>query len=400
MRITFGATCVAVVLAIFPGTTWCLAETESLPVVSAVTAVKRDLKTTLTLTAEFLPFQEVDLHAKVAGYVDQILVDAGDHVERGQLIATLEIPERDQELKVAEANVKRAEREITRVHAELKRFEAVHAAAHLSYTRLAHVTHDRPNLVAGQEVDDNAARDQVAEAQVGAAQAAVAVAEQQLAVATVEVEKARTLLGYARITAPFPGTITHRYAHTGSMIQQGTASDTQAKSVVRLSQLNVLRLVVCVPESAVPRVHKGTAVLVRVSSLGQEFPATVTRTHDRVETNTRTMEAEVDVANPTGRLLPGMYASAELTLEEARDAVAVPIQTVNRQEGEATVVRVNGDGKLEERKLELGLETATLVQVRSGLAAGDVVLFGRGSQYAVGQRVTPKLIGAKGQEGR
>ena len=359
------------------------------PTVTVLPVERRDLAATLTLTAEFLPYQEIDVHAKVAGYLEQILVDIGDHVQHGQLLATLEIPERLEDLRAAEASRRHAELEIARAKVELKRHQAAFTAAHLLHTRLAHVTRGTPGLVPEQEVDEADAKDRVADAQVETQQAAIAVAEQLLANAQIEVEKAKTMNAYAAITAPFPGVITRRYAHTGSMIQQGTASDTQAKPVVRLSQLDVLRLVLAVPESAVPKVHVGTPVTVRVAALGTSFPSVVARLSERLETATRTMDVEVDVPNPEFKMVPGMYAAAELTLEKRARAVAVPVQAVTRDGSHGTCWRVNADDTLEKRTIELGLETATHVEVVSGLSEGDRVVLGA-ARLSEGQRVTPR----------
>src|SRR5438309_112058 len=113
---------------------------------------------------------------------------------------------------------------------------------------------------------------------------------------------------YARVTAPFAGVITKRYADTGSMIQAGTASQTQAMPLVRLSENELLRLILPVPESVVPRIRIGEAVEVDVTALHRTFTGKVARFANKLQTSTRTMETEVDVPNPSMVLVPGMYA--------------------------------------------------------------------------------------------
>ena len=130
----------------------------------------------------------------------------------------------------------------------------------------------------------------------------------------------KTLIEYTRVTAPFAGVITKRYADTGSMIQAGTASQTQAMPVVRLSENSLLRLILPVPESAVPTVHIGQPVEVRVPTLNRSFPGRVARFTGKISSSTRTMETEVDVPNPNLVLMPGMYAEVDLTLAAAQSA--------------------------------------------------------------------------------
>ena len=148
--------------------------------------------------------------------------------------------------------------------------------------------------------------------------AALAAAEQQLAVSKATANKTHTLLEYARITAPFAGVITHRYADTGAMIQAGTSSQTQTMPVVQLSENDRLRLIIQVPESAVSHIRVGEPVDVRVESLGRTFPGVIARFAGKVNAETRTMETEVDVQNANLTLVPGMYAYASIALERTQ----------------------------------------------------------------------------------
>src|SRR5262245_20549940 len=262
--------------------------TAELSTVAVVRAERGDLSQTLTLAAEFRPFQEIDVHAKVAGYLKAIYVDVGDRVKAGQLLAVLEIPELLDELQQSEAAVQHSAEEINRAQADLDRAESAHEIAHLVSTRLAAVLKSRPNLVAQQDIDDAAARDRMAEAQVATAKAALAGAQQQLAVSKATANKSKTLLEYTRITAPFTGVVTHRYADTGAMIQAGTSSQSQAMPLVKLSQNDLLRLTIRVPESVVSRVRIGEPVEVRVDAVGRTFPGTVARFAHKVDPDTRT----------------------------------------------------------------------------------------------------------------
>ena len=359
------------------------------PTVAVARAERADLAQTLTLAAEFRPFEEIDLHAKVAGYLKAIYVDVGSRVKAGQLIAVLEIPELQDEARQDEANVLRAGEEINRARADLERAGSAHDIAHLGAARLAGVLKARPTLVAQQEIDDATAKDRIAEAQMATAKAALASAEQQLAVARAVANKTKTLVEYTRIIAPFSGVVTHRYADTGAMIQAGTSSQTQAMPIVKLSAVDRLRLSIAVPESAVARVRVGAPVEVRVDAVQRTFAGTVARFANKVSADTRTMETEVDVPNPDSTLVPGMYAHASLAVAGAKGVLTIPIQALDRGDEQSAVLVVDG-GKVARRAVTVGLEAPDRVEVVSGLRDGELVVVGNRSQLRPGTLVVPK----------
>ena len=370
------------------------AEPGERPSVSVVKVETGDLAQTLTLAAEFRPYQEIEVHAKVAGYVKTINVDVGDRVSAGQLLAVLEIPEQQDDMATAEAGVKHGQEEVNRAQADLARAESAHEVAHLGSTRLAAVMKQRPTLVAQQDIDEAQGRDRIGEAQVATAKAAVAAAQEQLAVARANQNKTKTLFNYARITAPFAGVITHRYADTGAMIQAGTASQSQAMPLVRLSQNTTLRLIIQVPESAVSRIHLGAPVDVKVQALNRSFQGKVARFAEKLSPETRTMETEVDVANPKLELVPGMYAYASIGTEAARGVLVVPVQAIDRKDDKVTALVVDSSGRLESRPISVGLEAPDRVEVQRGLVAGDLVVVGSRGQLKPGALVTPKVMAA------
>jgi RND family efflux transporter MFP subunit len=358
----------------------------------AVERVKReDLGRSLELAAEFRPYQEIDLHAKVAGYLKAIYVDVGDRVKKGQLIAELEAPEMTQELVQADATLKRAQVDVDRARSELRRSQAEESIRRVSFDRLSSVVKTRPNLVAQQEIDDANARLREAEAQLSAAQAAVASSEEQVRIAAAARERYGTLLTYLRMTAPFAGTITKRLADPGAMIQAGTASSVQAMPVVQLSQVDHLRLVLPVPESVVPRVHTNAPVEVRVESLKRVFQGRVSRFTGKLDSATRTMETEVDLPNPDLVIKAGMFGYATLVLEQRQDVLTIPVQALASRSAPISVLAVGTDRRLEERKVEIGLETPDRIEVTTGLREGDMVVVGARSNLRPGLVVEPKL---------
>src|SRR5215471_18369967 len=366
---------------------------QEAPTVAVAKAALENMSRQVVLTAEFRPFQEIDVMAKIAGYVKKISVDVGDRVQEGQVLATIEVPEMADDQLRAESLLSRSQAELARSKDELQRAESAHQIAHLSYTRLSDVAKQKQGLVAQQEIDDAQSKDLVAEAQVNAAKSNVSAAEQQVQVSLAEVQKTKTLLDYTRVTAPFAGLVTRRYADTGSMIQAGISSSTQAMPLIKLSQNSLLRLILPVPESAVPTVHVGQEVDVRVRTLGRSFAGRVARFAERVSSTTRTMDTEVDVPNPTLVLIPGMYAEANLTLDRRTKVLAIPVLAVDLSTDETTgeVAVVTPENHIETRKVELGAQTETTVEVRSGLRDGDVVVTSNRSALRSGQKVRPKL---------
>ncbi len=361
------------------------------PVVAVAPAAFMDLERKETLAAEFRPFQMIDVHAKVAGYLKTIYFDVGDRVKEGQTLALLEIPELAEEITRAKANSNRSDSEVQRQREELVRAERAHDATHLIFTRLQGVAKARPNLIAQQEIDDSMAKDQVAEATVSAAKAALAESLQGVAVSQADVAKTETMNSYAKITAPFTGVITRRYADTGAMIPAGTSSTSNGMALVQLSQNSLLRLVLPVPEADVPKVHLGQTVRVHVKALDRDFDGKVTRFADSVNMATRTMDTQVDVPNPSLILIPGMYAEAELTLEKHDHALSIPLEGVNGQGTSATAYVVK-DGKISIHPIKVGMETSTRAEILSGLEENDLVVTGNRGQLAAGQKVEAKVV--------
>ena len=340
------------------------ADVTGAPTAGVAKVTREDLYKQVTIAAEFRPYVEVALHAKVSGYVSKMNVDFGDKVKAGQLLATLEVPELQAELDNAQATEQKARADYTN--------------AHLIYTRLQSVNKDHPNLVAQQELDTAAANDQTMAAAIAAAKA--------------NVEKFQTMVSYTQITAPFDGVVTHRYADPGTLIQAGTSSDTQALPLVRVSDNYQLRLDFPVTVDYVKDVQLGDSVEVRVDSLnGKTFTGIISRFTHEVDENTRTMITEIEVPNPNLELMPGMYATVVLKVEKRLQALAVPTEAV-AGEKTPTVYVVNQINQIEERSVKLGLEMADKYEILSGLHEGDLVVIGNRSGFQAGQKVEPKLI--------
>ena len=351
-------------------------ELDSARPIAVVKARRENLKQTLTISAEFRPYREVSLHAKVAGYVQWISVDIGDPVKEGQVLAKLDIPELKNDLQKDTAALQASREEVNRAQANYDQ-------THLASSRLETVAREHPKLVAQQEVDDAKAKDQ-------SAAGALAAAKQHVDEATAELNKTQALLNYGDITAPFDGVITHRYADPGALIQAGTSSS-QTLPVVDIEEESRLRLIFPVPESAVSKIKVGAPVTISVGALNETFTSTVSRFADKLDRDTRTMSTEADVENPDGHFKPGMYADVTVIIAERKNVVTVPVEAVSVDEHKATALTVDGKNIVRARAVTLGMQTAERFEVKSGLSPGDMVIVGSRAGIQPGTKVDPKV---------
>lgn len=334
----------------------------AVPTVAVARVERRDLFKEISVPAEFRPYTDVEVHAKVSGFVKKMNVDIGDRVKAGQLLATLEVPELTDELDSARAALRRA--------------DAEYRDAHLAYTRLLAVNKEHPNLIAQQDLDTADAKD--------------AAADGALAEAKADVGKYETLVGYTRITAPFNGVVTKRFADPGALIQAGTTSQTQAMPLVRVADNDLLRLDFPVSVDYVGGIRTGQAVTVRVDSLqGRELSGKIARFTDKVDDSTRTMIVEAEVPNPALELVPGMYATVTLKTVEHPRALAIPIEAA--PPGTKSVYVVDAAEEVQKRPVTLGMETASATEVLFGLNEGERVMLGNPDQLPVGTKVEAQL---------
>lgn len=360
--------------------------------VGIVKVGRSNLERTMNISSELVPFQEIDVYAKESGYVKQLNVDYGSHVQANQVLATLEIPELQLQLKEDDAAIKNAQAQIPHAQDELSRVEAQQKVLQLQYDRLNGVAQAKPGLVAQQEVDDAQGKALASAQQVEAAKSNLISAQSELERAQAKREHDQALFDYSKITAPFAGVVTQRFANLGTLVQAGTGSSTQALPLVRLSQDDLFRLVIPVPESYVRYIHIGDPVMVNVPSLNRSLPGKVTRFSVDVREDTRTMHTEVDVPNPQRVLLPGLYADATITLEKHDHALAIPLQALDQNNGRATADVVSAANKIEVRRVVIGIQTPIDAEILSGLQEGDSVVVSDRSGLKAGEAVQPKIV--------
>jgi RND family efflux transporter MFP subunit len=323
---------------------------DTVKFVAVAKVTRSDLSRSVTISGEMKPYQEIDLHAKVAGYLKFLSVDIGDQVKAGEVIAKIDT----EELK-----------------ADFDNATAAYNDAKLNYDRLEQVNQKQPGLLVQQDVDN--------------AQAAYNQAKANM-------ERAQTFMDYATIIVPFDGIVTNRYADPGAMIQASGSNDRQTMPVVHIAENDRLRLDFPVPEPDVPFIKVGMPMEVTIAATGQKIIGKVSRATDLVDNDTRTMRTEVDVDNHDLRLTPGMYAYVNLNLENKKNVLTLPIQAVSFN-GSPNVWKINNNNEIEEQPVTIGLQTADKVEILDGVKEGDQVVYGSREMVNIGMKVKPKLVG-------
>jgi RND family efflux transporter MFP subunit len=319
-----------------------------------VPVVAKGVSRVVDVPGEIQPFLAVSIHARVAGYVERILVDRGSTVRQGELLAELSAPEMTARIEEAESRVQAAQSDVAQAEAQL-------AGAQATYERLKKAA-ETPGAIAGNEVVQ-------AEKQVAAMQALVRAKQQAVRAAEAAVRTQKDQAEYLRIVAPFDGTVTARMAHPGALV--GPGADTP---LLELQQVSRLRVVAAVPEEFAGAIARGARVEFRVPAWPDRvFAGTVARSAHALEAKTRTLPVELDVSNADGALAPGMYPSVKWPVRRARPAMYVPRTAVVTTSERTFVVRAN-NGKAEWVNVVKGAAEGDLVEVSGALHAGDRVV--------------------------
>src|SRR3989449_6351573 len=313
------------------------AKTEPPLEVKTVHPFRGTITRNVTLPGEVKAYQQATLYAKVAGYLKTITVDKGDRVKESDLIADIEVPE---------------------MLADLARYKAEVEVAELDYKRLSESQKKAPDLVVPQTVDN---------------------AKGKLDVAKASLERTETLLGFAKITAPFSGVITKRMVDPGAFIPAATSgSAAQNAAIVTLTDFNRVRVQVAVPELETSLIATGQPVGVTVDGLpGRSFDGNVTRFSYALDEATKTMLAEVELPNPKLELRPGMYAIVKIGIERKDDALLVPVEALVTERAGASVFTVVG-AKAKKIPVKIGFNDGAYVEIVSGVKADQpVILVGK-----------------------
>ncbi len=388
---TFVPSCVALLLV-----AGCKSQSDTqantAPPTASVCRVQRgNISHLLSIAGQFQPYQVIDVHAKVSGYIRHIYVDIGDRVHAGQTLAVLEVPELNAQYRGTQSEELRSKDQITQAQHEVDRAESLHASLQANYTRLQAAAKAQPGLIAQQELDNARAQADASAAQIDAAKSSFSAAQQGADAAQANKERVGALQAYTQVTAPLNGVIIWRYADTGALIQAGTSSDVQSLPVVKLSQSDLLRLRVPVPEDAVQYIHDGDEMQIRVDALNRSFTGKVVRFTRDVSLDTRTMQTEVDVPNRDLSITPGMYANSYLQLAHKENILTIPLGAIQGNGNTAKVSVIDAQNHVQKRTVQIGLRGSLLAEVLSGLNEGDEVILGDPSSYHAGEVVTPRL---------
>jgi RND family efflux transporter MFP subunit len=318
-----------------------------------VRPVPKALDRTVVLSGEFLPYQAVDLHARVNGFVETVAVDRGSTVKQGEPLVKLAAPEMEAQAAEARAKVHAAESHLAEAKAKL-------ASALSTYERMKKAS-ETPGAIAGNELV-------VAQQSVEAAQGVVSSAEATRAASRASLDAVEKLQGYLTIRAPFAGVITERLVHPGALAGPNTGP------LLRLEQVSRLRLVVAVPEANYAGVARGRRAPFRVAAYpDRQFAGTVARSARAIDPKTRTMSVELDVDNAGGMLAPGMYPEVTWPVRGGASAMVVPVTSVVATTERTFVIRMK-NGRAEWVDVRRGAREGDQVEVYGDLNAGDLIL--------------------------
>jgi RND family efflux transporter MFP subunit len=361
------------------------------PVVAVALVQRGNISHLLSLAGQFQPYQVVDVHAKVAGYVRHIYVDIGDRVHAGQTLATLEVPELSAQYRSAQSETLRSKDAISAAEHQMSRARALHSALQANYDRLNDAAKQRPGLIAQQELDNARSQSEASQEQMDAAAADLRAAQQGSNAAVADQQRVGALEAYTNVVAPLDGVVAWRYADTGVLLQEGTNSETQAMPLIQLAESGLLRLRLPVPEDAVRYVHVGDPVQIRVDALDRSFGGQIVRFTRNLDLKTRTMETEVDVPNADLSITPGMYANTYIQLAHREGVLTIPITAVQGASSTGTVLGLDSGNRIQARTVELGIRGSTLIEITGGLQEGDRVVMGDATNYHIGELVTPQV---------
>lgn len=365
-------TLVSVCLVVLASSAGLLSGQTRTPSLDTTKVVSQSLDKTVTIPGDLAPYQGVNLHAKVAGFVESMAVDRGSWVKRGQALGRLSAPELRAQRAEAEAKVQA-------VRSQQAEAQAKMVSAQSTYDRLKSAS-ATPGVVAGNDLE-------IAERTFEAARAHVAALASSSAATEAALKAVTELEAYLELTAPFDGVITERYVHPGSLVGPSTAA------LLRIEQVSRLRLTVPVPESYVGTIMKGAKVDFKVSAFPEQtFHGVIARPAHSLDMKTRSMSVELDVTNPTRTLAPGMFAEVRWPVSRARASLVVPTTAVVRTSERQFVVRVR-DGLAEWVDVRRGEVNGTVIEVFGDLREGDVVVRRGNDEIRPGTKITPSPAG-------
>lgn len=355
---------------------------EALPRVEVIKVSRSASKAALDLPGNIQAMTEAPVLARADGYVKQRMADIGDKVRAGQPLAVIETPELDEQVRQAEATLQQARSSVAQAEANLRQGRSDLEFAQVTAKRWEHLVSD--GSVSVQENDQYQAQYRSKVAEVQSLEQALDVQRNGVAVAQANLARVEKMKGYQVVAAPFNGVITLRNIDSGALVNNG------ATLLFRIAQTATLRTYVNVPQAYADSVHRGDPAVLTVSNLpGRQFAGTVARTADALDPASRTLLAEVHVPNREGLLLPGMYATVELTSSRIDPPLLIPSDAlVLRSEGPQVAV-VDSAHRVHLRKIKTGRDYGDRLEINSGLHEGDSIVANPGDVLADGAHVDP-----------
>ncbi len=343
---------------------------ERKPVVLVAAAHFAQSRDAIDLPGDLQPMIDAPIFARADGYIRTRLVDIGDRVKSGQLMAEIETPELDQQIGQARATVAQAQATIKEVQAEISV-----ARANLE---LARATRDRwknlfaKGVVSRQESEEKQADFAVKEALAEKAQATLDTAQETIRAAQANQGRLEELKSFARVTAPFDGIVTARNVDVGTLINAGNGG--ASKEMFRVARIQPLRIFVNVPQTYVAEMRNGQPAELRVQERPGVFPARVTNISSSLDANSRTMLVILETPNPGGALYPGMYAQVRFPAVHTTPGLRIPADAVLQGKDGARVATVGADHVVHFRKVVVAEDLGSEVELVSGLAEGELVI--------------------------
>jgi multidrug efflux pump subunit AcrA (membrane-fusion protein) len=347
------------------------------PLVNSAVVRRAASSTELLLPGNITPITEAYIYARAAGYLKRRYVDIGDQVRAGQKLADIEAPDLDQQVSQAQAALAQAQGQLGQAQAALEQLIATRDLAELTWQRYKVLTAD--GAVSKQDGDNQSTAAKTSQANVVAQQKTVRATEEFVRANEATVDRLLALQGYERITAPFDGIITARNVDVGALISATGSTLGPARSngaapsdvpsggeIFRLAEIGKLRILIGVPQTNAPGVRVGQTATVSVQQIPSlSFKGKVTRTSSSLDAQSRTLLTEVDVDNPKGVLLPGMYAMVSFVTDRIDPPLLVPdAALVVRASGTVLAVLQPLTPEEQQKDRTDGIDAATLTRVR------------------------------------
>jgi RND family efflux transporter MFP subunit len=361
-------------------------QNDALPDVSVVAVRKGSVMGDLVIPGNIQPVTEAPILARAEGFVKKRYVDIGDRVTSGQLLAEVEAPDLDQQVRQAQASLEQSQADLARASAALEQGKANESIAKVTATRWDNLV--KRGAVSKQENDQYQAQYQAQAANVRALERAVDAAKGNIAAMQAGVGRLTEMQGFLKVRAPFAGVVTTRNVDVGTLVNTGSTM------LFRIAQTNLLRTYLNVPQASAEDVRVGqTASLATPELPERKFEGAVTRTANALDPASRTLLVEVQVPNPESKLMPGMYVDVDLHLPRKDPPLLLPSNTLSVRSGGTMVATLDSNDVVHFQRVVLGRDFGSDVEILSGLNAGVRVIANPNDAVQEGARVHPIMLG-------